>query len=100
MTGGGFGGCTVNLVEVKAVDDFRAAVRDGYRKAVGREPEIYVSSPAAGARELINSRKSRERREKSGLGVIKELKLKSGASDATTRGPRSGPSASFAHFCG
>ncbi|MFH1038371.1 MAG: galactokinase [PVC group bacterium] len=52
MTGGGFGGCTVNLVVVKAVDDFRSAVRDGYRKAVGREPEIYVSSPADGAREL------------------------------------------------
>jgi galactokinase len=49
MTGGGFGGCTVNLVESDSVDSFAEAVAKGYAKATGREPEIYVCSPAQGA---------------------------------------------------
>ncbi len=53
MTGGGFGGCTVNLVKVDAVSDFQSAMRDGYCRETDRNPEIYISSPAAGAREVI-----------------------------------------------
>ena len=49
MTGGGFGGCTVNLVESDTVDSFAEAVAKGYAKATGREPEIHVCSPAQGA---------------------------------------------------
>ena len=49
MTGGGFGGCTVNLVESDSVDSFAEAVAEGYARATGREPEIYVCSPAQGA---------------------------------------------------
>ena len=52
MTGGGFGGCTVNLVSLDAVGDFQNAVRDGYCRETGREPEIYISAPADGAREI------------------------------------------------
>ncbi len=49
MTGGGFGGCTVNLVNSTSVDSFKESVASGYAKAAGREPEIYVCSPAQGA---------------------------------------------------
>ena len=49
MTGGGFGGCTVNLVESKSVDSFKQIVACGYAKAIGRDPEIYVCSAAQGA---------------------------------------------------
>jgi galactokinase len=49
MTGGGFGGCTINLVALDRVDQFRQSVARGYAKATGREPEIYVCSAARGA---------------------------------------------------
>lgn len=48
MTGGGFGGCTINLVEKDAVEHFRAIVTGGYRSATGRTPEIYVCTAADG----------------------------------------------------
>ncbi|MGE5550574.1 MAG: galactokinase [Bacteroidota bacterium] len=50
MTGGGFGGCTVNLVRPDKVADFRASVAAGYKDATGRSPEIYVCTAAPGAR--------------------------------------------------
>ena len=49
MTGGGFGGCTVNLVEAAGVDNFKQSVARGYAKATGLEPEIYVCTAAQGA---------------------------------------------------
>ena len=49
MTGGGFGGCTINLVQESHVENFRKNVAAGYEKATGRAPEIYVSSAADGA---------------------------------------------------
>jgi galactokinase len=52
MTGGGFGGCTVNLVETEAVDEFRAAVAREYQQATGLRPEIYVCTAADGAGEI------------------------------------------------
>jgi galactokinase len=51
MTGGGFGGCTVNLVDERAVDTFCHVVADRYDTATGLKPDIYVSEPAdAGGR--------------------------------------------------
>ena len=50
MTGGGFGGCTVSLVDEADVDDFKAHVAREYRAAVGRDPTLHVCSAAAGAR--------------------------------------------------
>ena len=49
MMGGGFGGCTVNLVRARNVDSFKKGVADGYERVTGRAPEIYVCSPAQGA---------------------------------------------------
>jgi galactokinase len=51
MTGGGFGGCTVNLVEPEAIEAFRENVSDAYRSRFGRRPTIYVCNSADGARE-------------------------------------------------
>ncbi len=42
MTGGGFGGCTVNLLQEACVQRFSAVVAEGYEKATGTQPEIYV----------------------------------------------------------
>jgi galactokinase len=49
MTGGGFGGCTVNLVGADASPSFQEHVARAYREATGINPEIYVCEPAQGA---------------------------------------------------
>jgi galactokinase len=49
MTGGGFGGCTVNLVQSSAVARFSAQVADRYAQATGHRPEIYVCEAVDGA---------------------------------------------------
>jgi galactokinase len=54
MTGGGFGGCTVNLVEADAVDEFKATVDREYKRATGLQSEIYECMAADGAAEIPN----------------------------------------------
>jgi galactokinase len=49
MMGGGFGGCTVTLVEASAAVPLRETLLDGYTKATGLVPEIYVCTAADGA---------------------------------------------------
>ena len=49
MTGGGFGGCTVSLVEASAVDKASQILTDGYRIATGLDTEIFVCAPSDGA---------------------------------------------------
>ncbi|HWQ14733.1 MAG TPA: galactokinase [Roseiflexaceae bacterium] len=48
LTGAGFGGCTVSLVEQGAVGRFRQEVAAAYRNATGRETTIYVCRASAG----------------------------------------------------
>jgi galactokinase len=52
LTGGGFGGCTVNLVESTNAKTFAENVAAGYEKATGIRPEIYHSHASAGAHKL------------------------------------------------
>jgi galactokinase len=52
MTGGGFGGSTVNLVETAAVAEFSKAMASGYQQRSGRAAEIHVFEPSAGAHVL------------------------------------------------
>jgi galactokinase len=49
MTGGGFGGCTVNLVRADASTSFQEYLAKAYWEATGITPEIYVCEPAQGA---------------------------------------------------
>lgn len=49
MTGGGFGGCTVNLVEATAIEPFAEFVGPAYEKATGLAPMIFSCIPGAGA---------------------------------------------------
>jgi galactokinase len=51
MTGGGFGGSTVNLVAAENVDEFKETVSHGYESATGLTPEIYVCTAAEGVGE-------------------------------------------------
>jgi galactokinase len=52
MTGGGFGGCTINLVRKDRVGEFKARVGDGYRRSTGRAPEIYVCLASNGVKRV------------------------------------------------
>jgi galactokinase len=49
MTGGGFGGCTVNLVKTSAAEKFATQIAERYQSAIGIKPDIYVCSAANGA---------------------------------------------------
>jgi len=49
MTGGGFGGCTVNLVRADAAKAFEDHVSQAYREATGITAHIYVCEAAQGA---------------------------------------------------
>jgi galactokinase len=56
MTGGGFGGCTINLVESAAVSDFKRNVAAEYSSKTGLTPEIYVSPASEGAQQMALER--------------------------------------------
>jgi galactokinase len=49
MTGGGFGGCTINIVQEDAIDALVADVGKRYREAMGLELTCYVAKPADGS---------------------------------------------------
>ena len=49
MTGGGFGGCTVALVQANQVAAISARIERVYEKRTGIKPTLFVSRPAAGA---------------------------------------------------
>ncbi|MGH9620724.1 MAG: galactokinase [Bryobacteraceae bacterium] len=49
LTGGGFGGCTVNLVAPAAVERFEERLSAAYRERFGLTPIFYHCKPAAGA---------------------------------------------------
>lgn len=49
MTGGGFGGCTVNLVDAADAEGFREKIAERYMNQTGISPDIYICSAANGA---------------------------------------------------
>jgi len=49
ITGGGFGGCTVNLVESDKAEAFVKAVRSAYKTTSGIDADCFVSAPTDGA---------------------------------------------------
>jgi galactokinase len=53
MTGGGFGGCTVNLVEADEVENFVSSISQAYGLETGIEPDSYICLASEGVREEI-----------------------------------------------
>jgi galactokinase len=49
MTGGGFGGCTINLVDAADSAEFQRRVAAEYHAATGLRPDIYVCKASQGA---------------------------------------------------
>jgi galactokinase len=49
MTGGGFGGCAVALVQTELIDAISTKLAADYKRKTGIEATIFVTRPAAGA---------------------------------------------------
>jgi galactokinase len=54
MTGGGFGGCTINFVDVEHAAEFQRRVSAEYESAIGPRPDIYICEASQGA-ELVET---------------------------------------------
>ena len=52
IMGGGFGGCTINLVKADLYDNFIATAKEKFSAAYGHEPKIYDVVISDGARKL------------------------------------------------
>jgi galactokinase len=48
--GGGFGGCTINLIQSEAVDNFTRRIRLSYAKQFGKVPDVYITQIEDGAK--------------------------------------------------
>jgi galactokinase len=48
MTGGGFGGCTVSLLQPRAVDGFVERLKGAYKSRFTKTPEVFVTTATAG----------------------------------------------------
>lgn len=55
MMGGGFGGCTINLVKAHALDEVVEEVTKSYRQQYGIEPKCYIANTGDGASEITPS---------------------------------------------
>ena len=53
MTGGGFGGCTISLVEASGVEEFGRAIVEQYRGATNLTPDVYVFRASNGVEEVF-----------------------------------------------
>lgn len=53
MTGGGFGGCCIAIVENEYVDRFIENVGKGFKEKIGHEAEFYIAETSDGTKEWI-----------------------------------------------
>lgn len=49
LTGAGFGGCTINLVEESQAPDFIQGLQQGYTAKTGRQAQVYLCRASGGA---------------------------------------------------
>ncbi|MBS1852353.1 MAG: galactokinase [Acidobacteria bacterium] len=54
MTGGGFGGCTINLVEAATAEEVRQRIALGYEAETGIKPETYLCRASQGAEQATH----------------------------------------------
>jgi galactokinase len=55
MMGGGFGGCTINLVKDDYLRQFESAVTEAYQNAFGKTPAIYHVKTSSGSSEITET---------------------------------------------
>ncbi|WP_240676253.1 galactokinase [Botryobacter ruber] len=49
MMGGGFGGCTINIVKLAELENFSRRIEAAYEQQFGRKPQIYVAQIVDGS---------------------------------------------------
>lgn len=49
LTGAGFGGCTINLVEADQAREFMEGLKEGYQRETGRQAQVYLCKASQGA---------------------------------------------------
>ena len=54
MTGGGFGGCTVNLLRAGLRERFQRVISEAYQERFGITPQVFDCRPSEGAGEVKN----------------------------------------------
>jgi galactokinase len=52
LMGGGFGGCTINLVETEKIEEIKSNITAAYHKQFGVSPKYYIASTGDGACEF------------------------------------------------
>lgn len=52
MTGAGFGGCTITLIENRYIEEFERKVKEAYKKKTGFDAELYYSLAADGVNRI------------------------------------------------
>jgi galactokinase len=52
LTGGGFGGCTINIVRKEEAAGFAKSLAERYEKATGIHPQIHICHASAGAHQI------------------------------------------------
>jgi galactokinase len=50
MMGGGFGGCTINIVQADAVDNFKQKIQESFSSLFKKTPDVYVTQIEDGTR--------------------------------------------------
>jgi galactokinase len=71
MTGGGFGGCTINLVATDQLQAFCSEVLREYQRATAQTAKVYTSKASEGVEEIVNGDDSGAQRP-SGAGEMKK----------------------------
>lgn len=56
IMGGGFGGCTINLVKNELLDGFIAKARKDFKEKYGHEPKIYEVNISDGAHKIADAK--------------------------------------------
>jgi galactokinase len=52
LTGGGFGGCVLSLVESSKADDFGKEIEERYAKVIGKTPNVFLCRIGNGAHQI------------------------------------------------
>lgn len=55
MTGGGFGGCCIAIVENEVVETFIDNVGRGFKEEIGHDAEFYIAETADGTKEWVDN---------------------------------------------
>ncbi len=53
MMGGGFGGCTINLVKEESIDELLEGISSDYKKNMSRDLSFYIAETANGSSEVL-----------------------------------------------